>query len=98
MKIVSNLLTNAFTYAKMEGMVSFGIKLNHTQDTHQLQIIVQNTGKLLTHDQIANAFVLFDSSSDTKTLLSGSGIGLALVKNMVSLLEGTIHFTSTIVV
>ncbi len=96
MKIVSNLLTNAFTYAKMEGMVSFGIKLNHTQDTHQLQIIVQNTGKLLTHDQIANAFVLFDSSSDTKTLLSGSGIGLALVKNMVSLLEGTIHFTSTI--
>ena len=89
-KIVSNLLTNAFSHSPENSPVSMYTSYSEGIIT----IEFKNKGRVLTADEIEQAFSLFESNT-RKTNLSGSGIGLPLVKNLVVLLGGTITFTSS---
>ncbi|WP_299557462.1 response regulator [Seonamhaeicola sp.] len=87
-KTVINLLSNAFKYTPDNGIINFEtiIKNGH------LEIIVENSGSTLSKekaDQIFNRFYQADDNAD------GVGIGLSLVKELVTLSYGTIAVENT---
>ena len=86
-KILVNLLSNAIKYTPAEGLV----ELNATVADHQLSIEVKNTGKGLTQKQLSKVFERFYQTDDYQ---AGSGVGLALLKELVSLHKGEVSVKS----
>jgi len=87
-KIVINLLSNAFKYTPDKGNVNFK---SHIED-NQLQLVIENSGTNLSKekiDQIFNRFYQADENSE------GVGIGLSLVKELVTLSHGRIVVENT---
>jgi len=89
-QIISNLLNNALKYSK-EGEIRFGMepKGNH------IEFWVHDTGVGIAKEDLDNIFDRFkriENISDLKA--SGTGLGLSLCKNLVTLLGGTIRVTS----
>lgn len=82
-KIVSNLLSNAIKYGDANAIVRFESQI---ADAH-LQLTVSNTNNELTSNDVPK---LFERFYQTNTSNDGAGIGLALVKELVQLYEGTI--------
>ncbi len=92
-KIVYNLLSNAFKFTPEGGSICLEVR---SDMSGQVKIIVSDTGygipeKLL--PKVFNRFYQVDSSH--KNRKEGSGIGLALSKELVELHRGTIEVEST---
>lgn len=90
-KVVNNLLGNAFKFAGDDAMISIDVGPNE----HGIQIEVSDTGKGIPKEKlpfIFNRFYQVDSGAAREK--EGSGIGLALTKNLVELMSGTITVTS----
>ena len=87
-KIITNLIANAIKYTskKEEVLVSFKV------DNERLLFEIKNSGSLLTQDEVANLFERFYQTGEDNT---GSGIGLALVKELVELHKGTINVNNS---
>lgn len=93
-KIIYNLVTNALKYTPENGKVIIEIAVDSTRK--ELIINVKDTGigipeELLPH--IFDWFYQVDSENDTSNLPS-SGIGLSLVKELVTLNGGSIKVVS----
>lgn len=86
-KITVNLLSNAIKYTPENGSVYFESSIE--KDT--LFISVKNTGVALTKNEIDNIFVRFYQTEEQN---QGTGIGLALVKELVELHKGHIKVDS----
>jgi len=82
-KILVNLLSNAIKYTPEKGSVSCGAMIAE----QQLVVEVRNTGKGLSQEQLKKVFERFYQVDQDK---EGTGIGLALVKELISLHKGTI--------
>lgn len=94
-KILNNLLSNAFKYTSAGGQVSLSLEKMTENGPDFALIQVADTGKGIPADKLPRIFDRFyqvDNHSANKT---GSGIGLHLVKEYVSLHEGTITVEST---
>lgn len=90
-QVISNLLTNAIKFTNENGKVILHIK----QSNQNLQIKVQDNGMGIPPDQLPKIFDRFyqvDDSSIRKG--EGTGIGLALTKELVKLMNGEINVTS----
>ncbi len=87
-KIVINLLSNAVKYTPEKG----SIVCNAFIKNRQLHFEVKNTGKGLSNDEITKVFERFYQINSDK---QGVGIGLALVKELVTLHKGSITVEST---
>ncbi len=91
-KIITNLLSNAFKFTAKEGRVRAGLE---SPDTKNIIITISDTGIGIKKDKVDKIFDRFyqvDSSQNRK--FEGSGIGLALVKELVDVLKGTIRVES----
>ena len=89
-KIISNLLSNAIKYSKEGGKIQF----NANYDKSNLILEVKDNGIGIDkkyQGEIFNKFYRIPSTSDVK----GSGLGLSFVKELVTLLKGTIELEST---
>jgi signal transduction histidine kinase/ligand-binding sensor domain-containing protein/DNA-binding response OmpR family regulator len=86
-KIMSNLLTNAAKYAG--SMVE--LKCIRNEAEQNFQIIVDDDGCGIPHNERDNIFKPFYRLSESK---SGTGIGLSIVKSIVSLHNGTVTVDS----
>jgi len=86
-KTVVNLLSNAIKYTPKNG----SIMCNAKTDNGKLYIEIKNTGKGLTTDQVSNIFQRFYQTNEQN---QGTGIGLALVKELVELHKGSIVVNS----
>ena len=96
-KIVFNLLSNAFKYAPDNGKIN--LKIFIEEDYNVLNIIVSNSGKGITKeklDRVFTRFVLLDERKDTDTDKFRTGIGLAYVKSLVTVLKGEITVSSEV--
>ncbi len=83
-KIINNLLSNAFKFTKDKGTVSVFVGLNNT--THNAEIKIADTGIGIPEDKIDKIFNRFYQADDSsRKAFGGSGIGLALVKELVEL-------------
>lgn len=85
-KIVYNLLSNAFKYTPMDG----DIVLSFSQREGRAMIEVADTGCGISDEDKANIFTRFYQAKSNDSSLTGSGIGLHIAKEYVSLHEGTI--------
>ncbi|HEX8332728.1 MAG TPA: ATP-binding protein [Segetibacter sp.] len=87
-KIVCNLLGNAFKYTPEQGTVSVMIE---TEDS-RLRISVDDNGPGIPKKELDKVFDRFYQVEGTED--KGSGIGLALVKELVDLYRGQISVSS----
>lgn len=93
-KIMMNLLSNAFKFTEEGGQVNIQVK---RLATDQLEIRITDTGKGISNEEKEHIFERFYQvqHSDAHNL-SGSGIGLHLVKEFVTLHQGQIRVEDNI--
>jgi signal transduction histidine kinase/CheY-like chemotaxis protein/AraC-like DNA-binding protein/ligand-binding sensor domain-containing protein len=90
-QVISNLISNAFKFTPEDGHIYFLIR----RENGSLRIRVKDTGcgiEEKDQDKIFDRFYQTDSSSTRR--YEGTGIGLALCKNLVTLMEGQISVQS----
>jgi signal transduction histidine kinase/DNA-binding response OmpR family regulator/ligand-binding sensor domain-containing protein len=90
-QVISNLISNAFKFTPEGGHIYFSIR----RENGALQIRVKDTGcgiEEKDQDKIFDRFYQADNSSTRR--FEGTGIGLALCKNLVTLMEGRISVQS----
>jgi PAS domain S-box-containing protein len=89
-QVLSNLLDNAFKFTE-QGSIEFG----YTVQDDFLKFFVKDTGMGLLQDQKEFVFDNFRKVEETKTkLYSGAGLGLAICKKLLKLMEGKIWVES----
>ncbi|HEY8025895.1 MAG TPA: ATP-binding protein [Burkholderiaceae bacterium] len=87
-KIVLNLLSNAFKFT-FEGAISVTLRVE--SDQKAVTVTVADTGIGIAPDQLPRLFERFHRIESARSRThEGSGIGLALVHDLVGLLHGTI--------
>jgi signal transduction histidine kinase/ligand-binding sensor domain-containing protein/DNA-binding response OmpR family regulator len=89
-KIILNLLSNAFKFTPDGGRVDVAI----TTEANNLIIKVADTGIGIADNEKQHVFEGFYQTDTSKS--SGSGIGLALVKEYVKLHDGTVEVVDNI--
>lgn len=89
-KVLFNLLSNAFKFTKENGFVT--IIVNVSKDGKEAIIEVEDTGIGMTPETSAHAFDLF--YQEQGTAFKGTGLGLALSKELIELHHGTISVQS----
>ena len=91
-KIVFNLLSNAFKFT-FTGSIT--VRLQQVRDAIELSI--EDTGVGIPEAELPQLFKRFHRVSDTRSrTYEGTGIGLALVQDLVKLHGGTIRVTSQV--
>ncbi|MBD2465395.1 GAF domain-containing protein [Oscillatoria sp. FACHB-1407] len=92
-KIVLNLLSNAFKFT-FEGAITVRL---HPVDSNQAILHIQDTGTGIAPQHLPHLFERFYQVRSTQArTYEGSGIGLALVHELVQLHNGTIQVNSTL--
>ena len=86
-KVVLNLLSNAFKFTASGGSITVGVD---PEDEGWTRLTVQDTGRGIEPDRLPYLFDRFYQSGDRP----GSGVGLALVKELVELHGGTVAVSS----
>ena len=89
-KILNNLLSNAFKYTPSDGKVNF---IFETKLHENLTFIINDTGKGIDQSELKNIFQRFYRIESTEA--KGSGIGLALTHELIERLGGEIQVEST---
>lgn len=91
-KILVNLLSNAFKFTHDEGRITVSGGL--TDDKQQLRLTVADNGIGIPAAQLGRLFERFYTSGTSEEGIQGSGIGLALTKELAVLHHGTIDVES----
>jgi CheY-like chemotaxis protein len=104
-KILLNLISNAFKYTPDRGMIIVGIEKpaqeykidrnNPITNPEYVKISITDNGSGISQEYIDKVFDRFFQSPEDETRYNaGTGIGLALVKNLVELHHGSISLKS----
>ncbi len=98
-KIFLNLLSNAMKFTSPGGVVKFDITEipSLKEGIANYRIVVEDNGIGISEDFIKNIFENFSKErSSTESGVEGLGLGMAIVKNLVEFLGGTIAVESTV--
>lgn len=90
--ILENLLSNAFKYTE-EGVISLTLRELFEDDNVYAEIEVRDTGRGIPEESISRIFERYYQANVDRQV-SGTGIGLALVRNLVLIHEGEIGVES----
>lgn len=85
-QIVMNLLNNAVKFSEMGE-----IRVEACRCESYLEIKVSDTGQGISRENKERVFEVFYQSEDKVNNLGGTGLGLALCKGLVELMDGSIH-------
>ena len=97
LRIISNLLSNAVKYTPDVGNIYFHIDQKKENEGDLLQIRVEDTGTGIPENQLTHIFDRFYQVDDSNTRKGeGTGIGLALTKELIKLLKGEIEVSSVV--
>lgn len=96
-KILNNLISNAFKYTPENGTIRLSIRV----EGDRLAVEVYNTGKGISKENIPlifNRYSVLDNITEnsSKGLSSRNGLGLAICRSMVELLQGSIDVKSEV--
>jgi signal transduction histidine kinase len=90
--VFNNLISNAVKYNKIGGRAEIVIDSSESE----VIIVVTDTGIGINKSDTENLFTEFVRIRNEKTRnISGSGLGLSIVKKVIELYNGTINVTST---
>ncbi len=85
-KIINNLLSNAFKFTPVGGIINVDLSIENKNELDFAKISIADTGIGIPKDQQSKIFDRFYQVEDSsKRVAGGSGIGLALVKELVLL-------------
>lgn len=97
-QVISNLLSNALKFTLEKGNVYISISsqvIGSSPDAQQLVIKIKDTGIGIPEGDIIHIFDRFYQADNTHTRhADGTGIGLALTKELVLLMDGSIDVKS----
>ena len=96
-QVILNLLSNAIKYTQEGGTVTFtveGLKKNRRDRAH-LRFIVDDNGCGMSAEFLSRIFEPFARENNAKLeCIPGTGLGMAITKNIVDLMGGTISVKS----
>ena len=102
-KILNNLLSNAFKFTGKGGKITINLSLvfdsgeedpsNENQDREYIEITVRDTGQGISQRNVTKIFNRFFQAGE-QAVQTGTGIGLAFVKELVELHKGKIFVES----
>lgn len=102
-KIINNLLSNAFKFTPKGGQIQFSAILSeevseehHTNAGDFLAISVMDSGPGIAAEELPKVFDRFYQVDTSTSQKSGTGVGLALTKELVELHHGMISVESTV--
>lgn len=98
-KTISNLLSNAFKFTQKGGSISISMGRGTLQraPTDSIEIRIKDTGIGIPANRLPHIFDRFYQADDSYTCeQEGSGIGLALTKELVELHHGEIQVASEV--
>lgn len=95
--VISNLLSNAIKFTSEFGKIIVHINQVTQKESPYLYVKIKDNGMGISTEEIANIFNRFyQTDASTIRQSKGTGIGLALTKELVELMNGTIEAKSTI--
>jgi len=95
-KIVFNLMSNAFKYTPVNGKIDLKFRMEG-KEASILNITIVNTGKGIPEEKLNSIFDQFFLSNSDQVLdndMFRTGIGLAYIKKLVTVLRGEIEVSS----
>ena len=92
-EICSNLFSNAIKFSPKGGIVEISSSYKEKGDVSEIEISVKDYGQGIANENIP---FIFDRFYTVKNKSSGTGIGLALTRELVLLLGGKISVESTL--
>ncbi|WP_422079383.1 tetratricopeptide repeat protein [Ulvibacterium sp.] len=94
-EVIINLLSNAFKYTQEDGKIT--VSLKRLSADNVLSISVTDTGTGISEQELPHVFDRFYQASNADTEdVTGTGIGLALIKELVELHRGTVRVSSRV--
>lgn len=95
-QVISNLTANAVKFTS-QGSVEVSISKEHENNTHiDFKVSVKDTGIGIPDDKIDKIFDSFSQAEKATTRkFGGTGLGLTIVKHLLSLMDSEITVTST---
>lgn len=88
-KILTNLLSNAFKFTPAGGFIEVGIEI-YEKDSHYLHLQVKDNGTGLPKEKASKLFDRYYQGQESDSFPGGSGIGLALVRELVEMHQGKV--------
>ena len=96
-QIYTNLLTNAIKYTPDGGTIDFVVYQEEIPNTNRVCLVatISDTGIGMSEEFMEKMFTKFERETDTRiNKVSGYGLGLPIVKQLVELMGGTIDVKS----
>lgn len=96
-QVLSNLMSNALKFTPEGGQVQLSVAVGRNQEAEMLFIKVSDTGPGIAPEKLPYIFDRFYQADDSPTRQAeGSGIGLALAKELVKRMGGEISVQSPV--
>ncbi len=98
-QIFINLLSNAIKYTPAGGTITLDIKAEKIEgmsDRMKLYYIVEDNGVGMSEEFQEKMYEVFTMEGDRARQYGGSGVGLAICKNLIDLMKGTIECESEV--
>ncbi len=96
-QVCLNLLSNAIKFTPAGGTVELGLEITRLPSSGRVlfRITVRDTGIGMSEEFIHRVFVPFErEEKSTVNKIQGTGLGMAITKNLVDLMGGTITLSS----
>ena len=95
-QILINLLSNAVKFTPRGGSIRLDIRQVHkNRDNVRFRFIIRDTGIGMSEEFISRLYMPFEqATASTASKFGGTGLGMAITKNLVSLLGGMISVKS----
>ncbi len=100
-RVISNLLSNAIKFTPKYGKIIIVAKIDHTEEKNQLEIRVKDNGIGIPPKEVPFIFGRFYQATpqlkkdEDAIQQQGTGIGLALVAEIIALMDGHIKVESS---
>jgi signal transduction histidine kinase/AraC-like DNA-binding protein len=92
--IVNNLLSNAFKFTQKGDQITVKVQTISQNEAPRLILEISDTGKGIAVDDLPYIFDRYYQSAKNPVHLTGTGIGLALIKRLVEAYEGSVSVRS----
>ncbi len=96
-QVLLNLLSNAIKYTQAGGMINMRVteKPGLSSDYAQYEFCIQDTGIGMSEEFVAHIFEPFErEKNSTISGIQGTGLGMAITKNIVDMMNGSIEVKS----
>ena len=94
-QILTNLISNAVKFTE-HGSITVNLSTENNAQSHNLVIKVLDTGIGMNRQAIDNLFEKFtQADSSTTRKFGGTGLGMAITKNLIDIMQGSISVHST---